>query len=56
MLNNITFQALQKSKARLEACLEVDKGMDRYQRASIVEIIDLLDRMINEATKATHAA
>lgn len=55
-MNNITFQALQKSKARLEACLEVDKGMDKYQRASIVEIIDLLDRLINETTKTTNAA
>ena len=54
-MNNITFETLQKSKARLEACLEVDKGMSVLVWASLVEIISVLERLINEATDQKHA-
>lgn len=54
MLNN-TFETLQKTKVRLTACLEVDKSLDIYIKAEIRDIIELVDRILDEATQASDA-
>ena len=52
-MNNVTFETLQRTVWRLEAALENDKGLDKFQRASIHDIIDIANRMIDEATTQT---
>lgn len=54
MLNN-TFETLQKTKVRLTACVEVDKSMDIYTKAEIRDIVELIDRILDETTQTSDA-
>lgn len=49
-MNNQTFETLQKTKVRLTACLEVDKSLNIYLRAEIRDIVELIDRILDEVT------
>ena len=51
-MNNQTFETLQKTKVRLEACLEVDKSLNVYLRAEICDVIELIVRMLDEVTNS----
>ena len=49
-MNNQTHETLQKTKVRLTACLEVDRSLNVYQKAEIRDIIELIDRILDEVT------
>jgi len=51
-----TLETLQKTKVRLETALEVDKSLDKYQRAAIRDILDIVSRLIDEATTPQDAS
>lgn len=51
LMNNQTFETLQKTKVRLTACVEVDKSLDIYTKAEIRDIIELIDRILDEAAQ-----
>jgi len=51
-----TFETLQKTKVRLTACLEVDRSLNVYQKAEIRDIIELIDRILDETTDEEHPA
>lgn len=55
MLNN-TFETLQKTKVRLTACLEVDKSLDIYLKAEIRDIVELIDRILDEVASSQDPA
>lgn len=53
-MNNQTFETLQKTKVRLTACLEVDKSLDIYLKAEIRDIIELINRILDEVANEEH--
>lgn len=55
-MNNQTLETLQKTKVRLTACVEVDKSLNLYQKAEIRDIIELIDRILDEVTNEEHPA
>ena len=55
-MNNVTFETLKSTKARLEACLEVDTKLSVYIRAEIKDIVELVDRILDEVTNQEHSA
>jgi hypothetical protein len=52
-MNNKTFETIQKTVARLTSCVEVDRDLGVYQKAEIQDVIELLSRLIDEATNPT---
>lgn len=55
MLNK-TFETLQQTKVRLEACLEVDKELTKAQRGDINDIVELVTRILDEVTNEEYPA
>ena len=55
-MNNQTFETLQKTKTRLEACMEVDKSLNKYLKAEIRDIVKLIDRILDEVTNQEHTS
>lgn len=51
-MNNVTFETLQRTKVRLQSCLEVDTSLNVYQKAEIRDIIELIDRIFDEEATA----
>lgn len=54
-MNNQTLETLQRTKARLEACLEVDKSLNKYLKAEIRDIIELIARILDEVTSSQNS-
>lgn len=54
-MENKTLETLQRTKARLEACLEVDTKLSVYIRADIKDIVELIDRILDEVTTSQDA-
>lgn len=52
-MNNQTHETLQKTKVRLTACLEMDKSLNIYQKAEIRDIIELIDRILDETAQTS---
>lgn len=50
LMNNQTFETLQKTKVRFEAILEVDDSLNKNLKAEIRDIVELITRILDEVT------
>lgn len=55
-MNNQTFETLQKTKVRLETCLEVDDSLNKYLKSEIRDIVELIARILDEVTTSQDPA
>lgn len=55
-MDNKTFETLQKTKVRFEAILEVDHSLNKYLKAEIRDIVELIDRILDEVTSPKNPA
>lgn len=52
-MNNQTFEILQKTKVRFETILEVDDSLNKYLKAEIRDIVELISRILDETTQTS---
>lgn len=52
-MNNKTFETIEKTIVRLEACLETDTNLDKFQRADIRDVLDLLVKLYENSKPTT---